>query len=120
MLVTVDLASARSGDVQRDTALPDADWFDTVKTPQARFEASRFVAKGGDAFEAPGTLTLRGISKPLVLPFTLKVSGDTAHAVGHIQILRTEWGVGQGDWSSGDTVGLQVGVDVDVTATRAP
>lgn len=119
VVVTVDLASAHTGDTQRDEALPQADWFDTAKAATAQFEASHFVAKASNAFEAPGTLTLRGVSKRLTLPFTLTVSGDTAHAVGHVQIMRTDFGVGQGQWSSGDMVGLQVGVDFDVMATRA-
>jgi polyisoprenoid-binding protein YceI len=119
VVVTVDLTSAGTDDTQRDEALPQSDWFDTAKFPQARFEASGFLAKGGNAFEAPGTLTLRGVSKQLTLPFTLTASGDSAHAVGHVQIVRTDFGVGQGEWKSGDTVGLQVGVDFDVTATRA-
>jgi len=120
VVVLVDLASARSGDVQRDTALLQADWFDTQKAAQARFEATGFVPKGGNAFQAPGTLTLRGISRALTLAFTLDVSGSAAHAVGHAEMTRTDWGVGQGQWSSGDMVGLPVTVTFDITATRMP
>ena len=38
IVVTVDVASAATGDKQRDTALPDKDWFDAKTFPQARFE----------------------------------------------------------------------------------
>lgn len=116
--VLIDTASARTGDTQRDEALPQADWLDSSRFPQARFEATSFRAKGGDAYEAVGTLTIRGISHDAVLPFTLTVAGDTAHAKGRLQLVRTVFGVGQGAWASGQWVALDVGVDVDLTATR--
>jgi polyisoprenoid-binding protein YceI len=118
--VLIDTASARTGDTQRDEALPQADWFDSSHFPQARFEATSFRAKGGDAFEAVGTLSIRGLSHDAVLPFTLTVAGDTAHAQGRLQLVRTQFGVGQGAWASGQWVALDVGVDVDLTATRVP
>ncbi len=116
-VVLIDLTSAETGDKQRDEALPQADWFNTSKDKQARFEATRFVAKGGDAYDAVGTLTIRGLRKDVTLPFTLTVSGGTAHAVGHLDLVRTDYGVGQGSWANDSMVALQVGVDIDVTAS---
>ncbi len=118
--IVIDLASAASGDKQRDTALPQSDWFNTAAFPQAHFVATRFDAKGGAAYEAVGTLTIRGITKPVTLPFTLTIDGATAHAAGHVQLIRTDFGVGQGEWASDQYVALQVGVDVDLTATKSP
>jgi polyisoprenoid-binding protein YceI len=119
ILVIVDLASAATGDRQRDTALPGSDWFDTARFPKARFEATSVRRKGPNAYEAVGALVLRGVSRPVVLPFTLDISGAAAHAKGHLDLARTAFGVGQGAWASGQWVGLNVGVDIDVTATRA-
>ncbi|BCM82922.1 polyisoprenoid-binding protein [Methylobacterium indicum] len=116
-VVLIDLTSAETGDKQRDEALPQADWFNTSKDKQARFEATRFVAKGGDAYDAVGTLTIRGLRKDVTLPFTLTISGGTAHAVGHLDLVRTDYGVGQGSWANDSMVALQVGVDIDVTAS---
>ena len=117
--VTIDLASAKTGDTQRDSALPQAEWFDVKAFPEATFEATGFVAKGGDAYEAPGTVTIRGIGKDVVLPFTLAIDGDKATAKGHLSLVRTGFGVGQGVWATGEWVALDVGVDVDLTATKA-
>jgi len=117
--VTIDLASARTGDTQRDSALPQPEWFDAASFPQAGFEAGGFVAKGGDAYEAPGKLTIRGVGKDVVLPFTLVVTGDQAVAKGHLTLMRTAFGVGQGVWSTAEWVALDVGVDVDLVATRS-
>src|SRR5579859_8136844 len=110
--VTIDLASAKTGDTQRDAALPQPEWFDIATQPQATFEADHFVAKGGDAYEAPGKLTIRGTAKDVVLPFTLVINGDQAVAKGHLTLLRSDFGIGQGPWSTGQWVALEAGVDV--------
>ncbi|WP_407520020.1 YceI family protein [Methylobacterium oryzisoli] len=114
--VLIDLASARTGDAQRDQALPQKDWFDVRSVPQARFEATRFVARGGGDYDAVGTLTIRGASRPLTLPFHLDLDGGQARATGRVTLVRTDFGVGQGAWASGQWVGLDVGVDIDLVA----
>ena len=116
----VDLASARTGDVQRDEALPQKDWFDAKSGSQARFEATRFVDKGRGDYDAVGTLTIRGASRPLMLPFHLTLDKGQAHAVGHVGLVRTDFGVGQGPWASGQWVALEVGNDVDLVAATKP
>jgi polyisoprenoid-binding protein YceI len=63
-------------------------------------------------------LTIRGTAKKLTLPFTLDVSGTTATAKGEINLNRTDFGVGQGDWSSGAYVGLNVGVTFTLVAAQ--
>lgn len=116
--VLVDLASARTGDVQRDEALPQKDWFDAGSTRQARFEATRFVDRGRGDYEAVGTLTIRGTTRPLTLPFHLTSEAATVRAKGHVGLVRTDFGVGQGPWASGQWVGLDVGVDIELVATQ--
>jgi len=117
--VVFDMASASTGDTQRDEAMPNADWFDVRAFPKAVFEARSFESRGGNTYAAVGTLTIRGISRDVMLPFTLAVDGDTAHAKGRLDLIRTQFGVGQGPWASGQWVAVEVGVDIDLTATRA-
>lgn len=118
--ISIDTGSATTGDTQRDEALPGEDWFDASKFPKAMFEATGFVPKGGDAFETTGKLTIRTFSKDVTLPFTLTVSGDTAHAVGKTKLVRTAFGVGQGAWATAEYVAFDVDVAVDLTAKRNP
>jgi len=117
--VTIDMASAVTGDRQRDGALPDADWFDVKKSPQGLFEATGFKSLGGNQYEAAGSLTIRGIKKAVTLPFTLDIAGDEAHAKGKLDIVRTDYGVGQGeDWKDGSTVALGVSISFDLVAKK--
>ena len=116
--VAVDLASAHTGDVQRDEALPQSDWFDAKSQTQARFEATKFVDKGAGAYDAVGALTIRGVTRNVTLPFRLTTDGARAHATGHLDLIRTDFGVGQGPWTTGDWVALEVGVDLDISAVQ--
>lgn len=117
IVVTVDIASAATGDRQRDAALPSKDWFDAAGFPQATF-ASRKVTKTAAGYEAVGDLTLRGVSKEIHLPFTLAIDGRKAQASGHVDLRREIFGVGQGEWANGDWVALNVAVDFDLKAER--
>jgi polyisoprenoid-binding protein YceI len=117
--IIVQTASAHTGDPQRDEALPRSDWFATDAFPQAVFDATGFTPVGGDKFTTTGTLTIRGNTKKLTLPFTLDVSGTTATAKGSVNLNRADYGVGQGSWSSGAFIGLNVGVNFTVVA-QAP
>mgnify|MGYP003365244512 CR=1 FL=1 len=118
--VTIAMSSATTGDRQRDGALPGQDWFDIARFPSAVFDAQSLRVKGGDAYEAIGTLAIRGISKPVTLPFTLDINGSTIHVKGHLDLVRSAFGVGQGAWATGQWVALEVRVDLDVTAQRKP
>jgi len=116
--VAIDLASVKTGDDQRDQSLPASDWFDTAQHPKATFTATRFEKTGEDRFVARGTLTLRGVSRPLSLPFRLKIDGDTATVSGVTSLDRTAFGVGQGEWQSTDQIPAKVTVRVSLKAKR--
>lgn len=127
--VAIDLTKVETGNASRDKALPGPEWFDAAGTSftaptgspgEAVFETTAFRAKGGNAFEADGTLTLRGVSQTLTLPFTLDIAGGKAHMIARLPIDRTKWGVGQGDYASGGTVATNVDVVIDLTASEGP
>jgi polyisoprenoid-binding protein YceI len=116
--VSVDTASAKTGDKQRDDALPGGDWFSAKAFPTATFSSSEVVATGEGAYEARGTLTIRGVARDLVLPFTLSIDGGRAVADGSATLVRTDFGVGQGEFATGQWVGLDVAVAFHIEASR--
>lgn len=115
--VTIDLSSETSGEPDFDEGLKGALGFAVDKFPQARFVASGFTHKSGNQYVAAGTLTIRGISKPVTLPFTLTMNGKTAHMVGTAQVLRTDFGVGSGMWEKPAPVAHEVTVTIDLAAS---
>lgn len=116
--VVVDMTSAKTGDGQRDTALPTADWFDAKKFPSAKFVSTRIVSKGAGRYEAEGALTIRDASVPLKLPFTLTMAGDKGTARGAVTLQRQKFGVGRGEFANDTWVGFGVGVSFVIVATR--
>lgn len=115
--VSIDLASVDTGDSQRDGTLTDSDFFDTSRFSRATYRASRFRALGGNRFRADGTLTLRGVSKPVPLNFTLDIDANRAHARGTATIDRTSFGVGQGDYAGTAEIAGPVAISFDFRAT---
>ena len=118
LTVSIDMASAATGDDQRDSSLPSEDFFATATHPKATFTASKFRKTGEGRFVANGVLDLRGVKKPVSLPFSLKIDGDTATARGVTTLDRTAFGVGQGEWASTDQIGGKVKVSFALTAKR--
>jgi polyisoprenoid-binding protein YceI len=116
-LIVIDLAGVKTGDSQRDEALPGEDWFNIGQFPKARFEVKKFTSKGANAYEAAGTLSIRNVSRDVVLPFTLDVKDGVAHAKGHVDLMRNVFGVGQNAWATDEYVSFPVGIDVDLIAT---
>jgi len=116
--VAIDIASAATGDKQRDEAMPQGEWFDAKKFPQAKYDAKSFRSLGGNQYEAVGSLTIKGVTKDVVVPFTLAVSGDSAHAQGKLKIDRTAFKVGEGPWSTGAYVGTEIALDIDLLAKK--
>ena len=116
--VVIDMTSAKTGDRQRDAALPTAEWFSTADFPKATFSASKVLATGPDEYEARGKLTIRDVSKDLALRFTLKIAGDHAVAEGAATLVRSDFGVGQGEFATGEWVALEVGVSFHLEADR--
>lgn len=118
LTVAIDTASVDTGDAQRDQSLPSGDFFDTAEHPKATFTATKFRKTGEGKFVADGTLDLRGVKKPLSLPFSLKIDGDTATARGVTTLDRTTFGVGQGEWASTDEIAAKVKVSFSLTAKK--
>jgi polyisoprenoid-binding protein YceI len=117
---TIDMASAKTGDETRDEALPTDDWFAVKSFPKATFVTRAITADGAGHYVAQGDLSIRNVSRPVSLPFTLAIADGTAHMTGMLTIDRSVFGVGQGQWKDGSAVALQVQIKVDITAKSAP
>jgi polyisoprenoid-binding protein YceI len=105
--VKIDLASVETGDDDRDGALPDSDFFHIAKFPQAQFVTTGFRHSGSDVI-ADGTLSLKGISKPVSLTVKFTDKGDTATLDVATSIKRLDFNVGEGQYADTSTIGDEV------------
>jgi polyisoprenoid-binding protein YceI len=117
-VVSIDTASAWSGDNDRDAALKEPNWFSAKAFPKATYRTTGFKALGGGKYQATGTLTLRGQTKPLTLPFTLVITGNQAKMTAKVTVRRLAFGVGQNEWKKTDVIPDPVTVTIAVAAKR--
>jgi polyisoprenoid-binding protein YceI len=116
----IDLASATTTDKTVNGSLPGSDWFDVKKAPTARFQAANFTQVKPGQYVAKGTLTMRGVSVPVTLPFTLAITGNTAVMTGQTSLDRRSFKIGMDSDASGAWVAFPVPVKVKITAIRKP
>jgi polyisoprenoid-binding protein YceI len=117
---TIDLASVGSGDSERDGMLAGADFFSAATHPRATFVATTISSVGPGRYEAYGTLTLKGVSRPMRLAFTLDIKGDIANANGTARLDRRQFKVGEGQFSGTEAVGADVSVSFSFSARKQP
>jgi polyisoprenoid-binding protein YceI len=116
--VTIAIGSMTSGDAETDAGIKGDVGFGAAKFPTAHFVTTGFTHKSGNDYVAQGTLTLKGVTKPLALPFTLTVNGKSAHMAGTANVMRNQFGVGTGQWAAPDPVALDVKVNIDLMAVQ--
>jgi polyisoprenoid-binding protein YceI len=118
--VTIDVSSVDTGVGMRDNDLKSDNFFDVAKFPTATF-VSTSVAKTADGLTVSGNLTVRDVTKPVVL----QVEGPTGPIPGMDKrphsgfsatttISRTAFGIGTKYPASvlGDDVKLNIDLDV--------
>jgi polyisoprenoid-binding protein YceI len=116
--VKIDAASIDTANEQRDEHLRSADFFDAENHPEITFKSGS-IKKDGDRYVAVGNLTIRGNTRLVELPFTVKGPIDDPWGnrrigvrIEPITIDRKEFGL---TWSKAlETGGLVVGDEVTI------
>jgi polyisoprenoid-binding protein YceI len=105
--VTIDMASVESGSTKRDESLRSSHWFDVANHATARFRSTGIIQDGtGGAIT--GDLTIKGITRPVVLDFE------------YLGCVRDPWGneragfaanttINREDWSITNDMALDAG-----------
>lgn len=68
---TIEIASISTANPDRDKHLQSADFFDAVKFPAITFKSKSWKKTGENTFDVTGALTMRGVSKDVVLKVSL-------------------------------------------------
>ncbi len=108
--VTIDIASVDTANTERDQALVAGDFFDTAKFPRAHFVTTRFRKGANGQVLADGTLSLRGVSKPVTLTVKFLQAGDGATLDVDTLLKRLDFAIGGGDWADTSMIGNDVAV----------
>jgi polyisoprenoid-binding protein YceI len=95
-VISVNTASAITGQPARDQALPTGGWLWTRRFPKAQLVTRTIVQTGPNRYLARGALTIRGVSRAVSVPFTAIVGrGDVGRMKAALTVDRNLFGIGQ-------------------------
>lgn len=111
-------ASIDTGTPDRDKHLRSDDFFAVEQHPTITFASTGITARGGNAYDVAGDLTMRGVTKAITIPVTLLGSavdpwGNEKIAFeGDVTINRKDFGL---NWNAAlETGGFLVGDEVRI------
>ncbi|MGV3578405.1 YceI family protein [Brevundimonas sp.] len=114
--IEVDSASLRMEDARLTATAVGAGFLDSGRYPRIAFRLTGLDRAGGNRFTARADITMKGVTRPVRFPATLRSDGQTAQMTGGFSLDRAAFGIGtRGPWNG--LIGQQVRVDVSL-ATR--
>ncbi len=116
--VTIPLATATTRNSDYDGELRGTSFFNSKQFPQARYTATKFRSLGGNKYAADGSLSLRGVAKPVTLTFTW-TPGAKSVLAGSALVKRLDFGVGSGDWADTSVIPNDIKVTTKVIFSLA-
>jgi polyisoprenoid-binding protein YceI len=124
--IQVKTKSITTNSRKRDTHLRSAEFFDAGKYPQMTFTSSAITHVGGDQYEVSGKLTIKDVSRDIVLPLTFHGTKDNplnpkevvAGFDSHLTIDRFDYHVGTGKFYDMGVVGKDVTITISLEMLR--
>lgn len=115
---TIKIPSVDTDNNKRDQHLQEDDYFDSKKHPLMTFKSTRWEKAGGDKnFKVTGDLTMRGITREVVLDVELLGFGEGMRGAylsgweATTTLDRTAWGVTGGQPAVGDEVEVTINIE---------
>ena len=116
--VRIDASTIDTREPQRDAHLRSADFLDAEKFPRLTFKSTRVSERRGDQFSVTGNLTIRGVTREVVLKVTDEGrgkdpwGGERAGFSATTRINRKDYGL---NWNQTlETGGVLVGDEVTI------
>ncbi|MER7405951.1 YceI family protein [Streptomyces sp. NPDC000070] len=126
--LTLFTASVDTGVEQRDAHLVGRDFLDAATYPRMRFTSTAVEQEGADLYRMSGDLTIKGISRPVLLEMTY--IGHVTDPFGYERvgfdgtttINRSDWGLTYNSRlaEGGAMVSEKVRLQFDIAAIRTP
>jgi polyisoprenoid-binding protein YceI len=97
--ITLDVASIDTRNAQRDDHLRTNDFLDVANYPKITFTSTSIERDGADSFLVTGDLTIKGVSRPIIIPLEFQgaakdpFGNDRIGLEGTVTINRKDWGV---------------------------
>ena len=116
---TIDIGSVATANEKRDNHIKSPDFFDAAKYPTATFKSKSWKKTGEGTFDVTGDLTIKSVTKEVVLKTTLVGSGPGQGGAtltgweGTTTLKRSDFGVGLDKFLAflGDDVAITIGIE---------
>jgi polyisoprenoid-binding protein YceI len=119
--VTLPLSGLSAFAANFNDHLSSGDWFDAAKYPAATFKSTKVEAAGDGKLKVTGDLTVKGVTKPVVLDVNLNKAGEQPQAkrpaVGFdatATVKRSDFGLGAYVPNVSDEVSLRITTEATV------
>ena len=119
--VTLPLSGLNSFTAKFDEHLRSADFFDAAKFPTATFKSTKVEAAGTNKLTVTGDLTVKGVTKPVVLDVTVNGAGEhpmmKVPSVGFdatTTIKRSDFGIGAYAPAVSDDVKIRITTEASI------
>lgn len=123
--VTLPLSGLEAFTDKFNTHLNSAEFFDSAKFPTASFKSTKVEAAGKDKLKVTGDLTIKGITKPVVLDVTLNKAADhpmkKTPSIGFdatAMVKRSDFGLGAYAPMVSDEVRLTITTEADAAKAK--
>ena len=108
--VSVDVNTISTGVEARDNHLRKEEYFNVAKYPNLSFTSTSIASTGNGMYNASGNLVIKGVSKNVVIPFTVKPTAKGVLFEGEFAIDRRDYGVGGGSMVLSNEVNIKLKV----------
>jgi len=89
----IDMKSTWSDSEKLTGHLLSPDFFEVDKHPESKFVATKFEKKSDGVYHLTGDFTLRGVTKNITFPTTVKQEGDSVMINADFDINRQDYGI---------------------------
>ena len=114
--IEIDIAAIDTGSSDGDNEVRQRAWFDTAKFPRANFSSSTIKRTGERRYEALGTLSIKGASREVIVPFTVaNAAGGGLVTQGAVTVKRLAFGVGLEQWTDVSQIADEVEIKFNLT-----
>jgi polyisoprenoid-binding protein YceI len=115
--IKIQADSVNSGSGMKDGKLKSKDFFDVKQDPYITFHSTKFTPTGPDTIKVDGDFTIRGVTKPESLVFTITGAGTGEGTIkGTMAFDRKDYGMNKG--IPFVTIADRVEVTVDLKGKR--
>lgn len=92
--ISIDTGSIATGADQGNALAGSADWLNIEAFPVARYQSTAIRSAGANTYVATGLLTIKQVSVPIDLDFTVSVNDRKAIAIGSTTLNRLAFEIG--------------------------